>query len=426
MENSSAKNIIRAFVSFFKIVVFDRVFSFFVVTFLLKKKKADNVLIVCGGGVGDMVVATAVLKQYKEYYKGRKIYLLCNNQNHPNEILDHSLFERSIEIIFGDFKRHPLYAINIARQLNDIGFKTAIFNVTTGLARLSPLFYLTGAEEIYGYEGEAYYRDITLSQDLNIWVENKMIFPLIKGRFTNMISSIPEERENNVLVSTLKHQKKLLEGITHRTFGNLSTNIPSADPNNISPEVKEAAKHPFFLVAPGAGAAYRRWPVERFADVCKDVTDNNPNFVPVIVGLEKEKDISDSLAAKLPGSINLSGKTTINDLKYLIKESLFLFCNDTGFVHMAIALQKPSVAVVGGNVGYITHYGYKKINRWVCDRNAVCLFDNWRCLRSSVGAVAPCIDSISASEVSEEVKSLLNYLKKSDSHDIMEFSFWGI
>lgn len=426
MEDSRVKNIALAFISFFKIVVFDRIFSFFVMAFMPKKKKTDNILIVCGGGVGDMVVATAVLKQYKEYFKGRKIYLLCNNQNHPNEILDRSLFERTIEIVFGDFKRRPSYSIGIARRLNEISFKTVIFNVTTGLVRLSPLFYLTGAEEIYGYEGEMYYRNITASQDFNIWLENKITFPLISGKFTKIISSIPEERENNVLISTLKHQKKLLEGITGRTFGTLATDIPPADPDGISPEVKKSAKGRFFLVAPGAGAAYRRWPLERFAEVCKEVTSRNPDIVPVIIGLDKEKEINSDLSARLPGSVNLSGKTTINDLKYLIKESLFLLCNDTGFVHMAVALQKPSVAVVGGNVGYITHYGYKKINRWVCDKKAKCLFDNWRCLRSNNGVVAPCIGSISAKDVSDEVESLLNYLKKADSHDIMEFSFWGI
>jgi heptosyltransferase-2 len=105
-----------------------------------------------------------------------------------------------------------------------------------------------------------------------------------------------------------------------------------------------------FLVGISPGAAYgpaKRWPVERFAAI-GDRAIKEWGAKVVVIGSEKEKDLGDTLiSATAPGTVNCCGTTGLGDALALIKRCQIFVTNDSGLMHVAAALNVPTVAIFG-------------------------------------------------------------------------------
>ncbi|MGE0072262.1 MAG: glycosyltransferase family 9 protein [Thiomonas sp.] len=105
----------------------------------------------------------------------------------------------------------------------------------------------------------------------------------------------------------------------------------------------------YWVLAPGASQAYRRWPPERFAAVAKALAARHPQWRCVIVGTAGERDLGARIAEALGEKAqNLVGQTTVPELIDLIAHAQLLVGNDSAAGHIAAAVGTPSVVVVGG------------------------------------------------------------------------------
>ncbi len=417
------KQLSYSFFFFLKVVFFDRLFTELVNLCVPMDRESSNVLIIIGGGMGDAVVASSVLKHYREYFHDRKLYLLSNVQNHALDILENQFSDETIEVSFYKFKKDPIYAWRMIKKLRRIGFGTVVYNITLGLPRLSPLFYALDAREIYAYEGEPFHTGESKSNNFYVWFDNNIIFPLVRKYFGKIVPSVTANTRNSFLISVIRHEYALLCAVTKQSFNDMQTFVPVANEAKILPEIAKVSQGNFFLVAPGAGVSYRRWPIERFAFVCNKIVEENSELIPVIVGGKDEIELGRELSKLVSPSIDLSGKTDINALKFVIARSKFLFCNDTGFVHLAIAMKKPTICLSYWWEGKYTEYGHLDINRWVYNKEPMIHYDqNWK---YGVGTTMfNRVKSISTEKVVTEIKSLINYLKKNGENAPIEpFSF---
>jgi ADP-heptose:LPS heptosyltransferase len=100
----------------------------------------------------------------------------------------------------------------------------------------------------------------------------------------------------------------------------------------------------YICVHPGARAANRRWPAEKFAAVADHLAGNGYRIV--LTGARAEADLTRAVASwmKLP-AIDLAGKTSLGALGVLLTGARLLVCNDTGVSHMAAALKIPSIVL---------------------------------------------------------------------------------
>lgn len=103
----------------------------------------------------------------------------------------------------------------------------------------------------------------------------------------------------------------------------------------------------YVCVHPGARMLSRRWPVERFADVARQL--GGPWQV-VVTGAPDEMPLAARFCA-LAGRpvVNLCGQTTLGAMAALIGHARLLICNDTGASHIAAAMGTPSVVVSCGS-----------------------------------------------------------------------------
>jgi lipopolysaccharide heptosyltransferase II len=105
---------------------------------------------------------------------------------------------------------------------------------------------------------------------------------------------------------------------------------------------------PYFVVHPGATAASRRWPAERFGQAAQALADAT-GCQPVFSGAADDMPlVREALAAMRDGgagAMSLTGQLTLGELASLIAGAQVTLCNNSAPAHIAAALNAPVVVL---------------------------------------------------------------------------------
>lgn len=99
------------------------------------------------------------------------------------------------------------------------------------------------------------------------------------------------------------------------------------------------------MLAPGTTWETKHWLAEGFAEVAQDLV--NKGFAVVLVGSPSEADRCRQIAQKCPAAVDLSGQTTLAELAEIIRRSALCVTNDSGTMHLAVAMDRPLVSIFG-------------------------------------------------------------------------------
>jgi ADP-heptose:LPS heptosyltransferase len=106
----------------------------------------------------------------------------------------------------------------------------------------------------------------------------------------------------------------------------------------------------FALIHPGAKHGVKLWPAEYFAEVVRHLIRHH-NLMVLVTGSAGEASIGERVVAEGGGrAINLAGKTTIAQLIALLAKAAVVVCNDSGPMHLAGLLNKPTLALFGTRI----------------------------------------------------------------------------
>lgn len=101
------------------------------------------------------------------------------------------------------------------------------------------------------------------------------------------------------------------------------------------------------VVHPGAANESRRWPADRWVDLCTHLVREGHRVVMTGSAAEFRRCRYIAKAAHLPIDCVLAGNTDLEDLTCIIASCLAVVCGDTGLAHIATALRTPSVVLFG-------------------------------------------------------------------------------
>jgi len=153
-------------------------------------------------------------------------------------------------------------------------------------------------------------------------------------------------------------------------------------------------------VCPGSKSHLKQWKKQGFADVIKSIL-KNPQYKVILIGDIKEAELSKEIADKVkqPGLIDLTGKTSLNELFALTEKFNLLLTGDSASLHVASDLGVKVVAIFGPTNP--EEYGprgeqdivIRKVLKCSPCRKAQCKFGTHECMTA-----------ISAEEVLEAIK----------------------
>lgn len=114
--------------------------------------------------------------------------------------------------------------------------------------------------------------------------------------------------------------------------------------NKLSPE------QPLAVLAPGARWVTKQWPLDRFAELA--VRLSHQGFRVLVVGTAADGWQQTVLPAAKPGSISsLTGQTNLLQLAALLQMSRIVITNDSGPMHLGLAVGSKVIAMFGPTVG---------------------------------------------------------------------------
>ena len=107
------------------------------------------------------------------------------------------------------------------------------------------------------------------------------------------------------------------------------------------------AGRPFVAFAIGANWPNKRWPVEHFAALADRLY--RAHYVPILVGGGRldETLSQDIMAASEIPPVNLVGRTNLKQLAHIFTRAALVLGGDTGPVHLAAGLRRPTVMLMG-------------------------------------------------------------------------------
>lgn len=105
-------------------------------------------------------------------------------------------------------------------------------------------------------------------------------------------------------------------------------------------------KMPYVVLALGANWPNKIWPFVHFAELSNKIYDDGR--IPVMIGGPGDKVLADQISTmtKIP-PIDLTGKTNLKQLAYIIQQSQVFVGGDTGPMHLSAAVGTPTVALMG-------------------------------------------------------------------------------
>jgi lipopolysaccharide heptosyltransferase I len=109
-------------------------------------------------------------------------------------------------------------------------------------------------------------------------------------------------------------------------------------------ELLESCSRPWMAVGPGSRWLTKRWPPEHFGELARRAQACMGGTM-LFVGGPEETPLALRAAAPLSGSVrDLTGRTTLPQLTALLSQVDVMLANDTGPLHLAAALGRPTVA----------------------------------------------------------------------------------
>lgn len=311
--------------------------------------KAERILVVKAAGIGDLLLAVPALRALRARFPEATIDLLvtpkCTSLLRNCPYVDH-VFVLPVEgmhnkIIMSEIK--PL--LHLLRKLRNRQYDLLVnlyhLFSNRGAFRVRLLLQAVGAKISIGRntDGRGTFYDA--------WIDDSWEDPAFASR---------HEVDLNLDVVRLLGAVDPGAGLEFRIGEEDRVRVEEV----LRKEGKTWKSAPRIVLNPGGDAVYKRWPAEYFAHL-GDLLVEKTGAEVLVVGGEKDRPVVERVISQMHGSaVDLAGKLSLPELAALFSTCDLCVTNDTGPMHLAVAVGLPVVALFGpGKPGRYGPYGGK-------------------------------------------------------------------
>jgi ADP-heptose:LPS heptosyltransferase len=294
----------------------------------LQKDKIDNILVFCLGGIGDKLLVFPAISALRTDFPDAKLYIITDSGGHAL------------------FKLYPsdsmkLLSFNMTREHKSLARK---FMFMTSIRRISPIdlvynphrgrgmiehtvmSFLTGARYRIGFTGEG----------TGFLYTSKVDFSLTESIL-----------KQNILL--LDHAYEGAQGNSHITITIPPEDMAFAegflDEHDVCGGDLIIAIHPTAEWEP----MLKCWPKANYVNLIKQLSGAYERVKIVVFGSARDRSAVQPLLEETrgPNVIDAVGKTSIPQMAALIRCSDAFIGNDSGPLHIAVALNVPAIGIFG-------------------------------------------------------------------------------
>ncbi|HUY91201.1 MAG TPA: lipopolysaccharide heptosyltransferase II [Pirellulales bacterium] len=131
------------------------------------------------------------------------------------------------------------------------------------------------------------------------------------------------------------------------TAPDFTIHLPAETDENVARLLADRRQlgRPLAVLVPGTVWETKHWRTEGFAEVARQLLARG--YAVVLAGSPKDRPRCRQVAEVASGVCDLSGQTTLAEMVALIRRATLCVTNDSGSMHVAVALDKPVVSVFG-------------------------------------------------------------------------------
>jgi ADP-heptose:LPS heptosyltransferase len=289
--------------------------------------QGNKILITRVDLIGDYLVCRPFFKALKEApaFRHRQI-IFAGNQICKNlaENLDADVFEECIWLDRSKFINSIFYRFRILKSIRESGISTVINLSHTPQFFLESIVRVSGAKEKIRSSGTGKYM-----QDWEI--------TLSAGWYSRTIETGPpgifEFYRNHRFFACIAPETELPVSMQLTSF-------PGKD--------LFSYERTYFVLAPGASSAHRKWPLNRFAELGRWFYETT-RVTALIAGGPEDREDGDRLIALMGFGENMAGKLSLVESMAMIAGAKILIGNESAPVHMAATTGTPTLCLSQGN-----------------------------------------------------------------------------
>ena len=103
----------------------------------------------------------------------------------------------------------------------------------------------------------------------------------------------------------------------------------------LPPELRELLSGRFIVLVPGARWETKVFPPAFFAAAVNEARKTLPDLGAVVAGAASDRPLAAAIAEKLPGTVDLTGRTSLLQLTGVMQQAAAVLTNDSGPMHVA-------------------------------------------------------------------------------------------
>ncbi len=358
-------------------------------SFIATRESKHDILLIRTDGIGDFILWLNTADKYKTLYPNKKIILLADSA-WSNFAKNFPFWDEVWTVNRRRLKSFSVYRWKILFRIKRAGFFHAIHpSFSRIILEGDSIIRASNAVERIGFDGDT----------SNITPAHKK---LSNAWYTKLV---PATKEPLMELDRNEEFVRFLD--PQYTRKRTATLLPK-----LSCKYLEVISKEYIVVFPGASWQGRQWTPFQFATVVSKLQQET-NLQPIICGGPNDAHACNALQnlLSLEASFNTCGKTSLNDLVEIIRNSRLVLGNETSAIHIAAILNIPSVCISGGgHFGRFIPYshGYPLTNPSAIIHKMSCYGCSWICNQShKKNEPVPCIHNVKEYDVLAECMRII-------------------
>ena len=299
----------------------------------LRHEDVHRILVFAYHGLGNFIMYTPALRELRARYPKARIDLQVGNDTGCEEVLEGSgLFDNIYNLRYSD---GLLAWVTRAREIRNARYDLILNEFHSHSWRLALLVAASGSPWRVGHVTSPgwSHRFSRFSFVFNLPVEMREDEHEVE-RYFDLVAAAGAAGTSRSQTRPFIYLAEADRQFAHRFFD--SAGLQDA---------------PMIIgVQPGTSATMRwkQWPLERYRELIERVLEDTIDARILLFGSAGEKEMIEELAGGLGSRVTVAaGKTTVKQVAALIEKCDMLICNDSGLMHVAVAVGTPVIAIYG-------------------------------------------------------------------------------
>ena len=276
----------------------------------IKNSGFKKILVVSNTALGDTILSTPLMKSIKLTFPNSQVYLLTS-KIHADLLKKYDYVDK-----FLVYDKRFVGLMMLIRRIKKEHIGAIFFSHSNG-----PQDYfiasLSGSEKIF----------------------KALSYPM---KITEEFEKIISGHSNLIKQHTIESRLDMLRGM-NSTVLEKDLNLDGVYPK------RKFNGSKIILLQLAAADIYKVWPVEKFVKLAKRINLSSKNkYKFLLIGQRSEEYLAKKFINLSKSDVNVEsycGKTNLYELGKLISHSSFLITNDTGTLHLSIAIGTPTVSI---------------------------------------------------------------------------------